>query len=242
MQQLATDAGIDQSVSMIWQVRSKLPDVVKDLLKDEEYNTWADFTKAITELKGSRLVEKQEQRLKQSQELKTLCADLAKIQQRAPQQNPITALQSQLSKMSLNSPAQPTTPLNNSSYMRVPMLPLSQNMQTTYSHQPSTSQQQFIVTEDMKTLVRQLVNATPQQPDSTSGRTAYANQLTQWNTKWGENTRVTHETGYSLKPGTTAISSGECFGCGTHRHNGRNCLLPADHARKQCGGQLPARC
>ncbi|KAG2051604.1 hypothetical protein BDR06DRAFT_1060927 [Suillus hirtellus] len=62
-QQLATDAGIDQSASMIWQVHSKLPDIVKDLLKDEEYNTWAYFMKAVTELKGSRLAEKQEQHL-----------------------------------------------------------------------------------------------------------------------------------------------------------------------------------
>lgn len=77
MLQLATNAGIEQGTSMIWQVRSKLPDVVKDLLKDEEYNTWAEFTKAVTELKGSRLAEKQEQRSKQAQELKSLRADLA---------------------------------------------------------------------------------------------------------------------------------------------------------------------
>jgi hypothetical protein len=38
-------------MSMIWQVHNKLPDVVKDLLKDEEYKTWTEFTKAVTELK-----------------------------------------------------------------------------------------------------------------------------------------------------------------------------------------------
>lgn len=46
---------------MIWQVRSTLPDIAKDLLKDEEYTNWMDFAKAVTELKGNRLVEKQEQ-------------------------------------------------------------------------------------------------------------------------------------------------------------------------------------
>ncbi|KAG1809210.1 hypothetical protein EV424DRAFT_1328472, partial [Suillus variegatus] len=59
--QLATSVGITQSTLMIWQVRSTLPDIVKDLLKDEEYTNWAEFAKAVTELKGSRLVEKQEQ-------------------------------------------------------------------------------------------------------------------------------------------------------------------------------------
>ncbi|KAG0699449.1 hypothetical protein DFH29DRAFT_788411, partial [Suillus ampliporus] len=55
-------------------------------------------------------------------------------------------------------------------------------------------------------------------PDTTAGRTAFATQLAQWNTKWGEHTHVTHETGYPLKPGTAAIGSSECFGCGTHGH------------------------
>ncbi|KAG1841575.1 hypothetical protein F4604DRAFT_1939384 [Suillus subluteus] len=226
--QLATDAGIDQGTSMIWQVRSKLPDVMKDLLKDEEYKAWADFTKAVMELKGSRLAEKQEQQLKQTQELKVLCADLARVQLRTPQQNPITALQSQLNKLTLS----PTASLSNSSYSRVATTPTSQNPQNTYSRQPATSQQQFVIMEDVKTIVRQLVNAIPQQPDSPSGKAAYVNQLAQWNAKWGENTRVTHETGYPLKPGTAAISSGECFGCGTHGHNGRNCPLPGDHAER----------
>lgn len=72
MLQFATSAGIEQSTSMIWQVRNKLPDVVKDLLKDEEYKTWTEFTKAVTELKGSRLAEKQEQKMRQAQELSTL--------------------------------------------------------------------------------------------------------------------------------------------------------------------------
>ncbi|KAG1819820.1 uncharacterized protein BJ212DRAFT_1267320 [Suillus subaureus] len=77
--QLATSVGIAQSTSMIWQVRSTLPDIVKDLLKDEEYTNWTEFAKAVTELKGSRLVEKQEQHNQQTQELNALKTDLACI-------------------------------------------------------------------------------------------------------------------------------------------------------------------
>jgi len=75
--QLATNAGIENGTSMIWQVRSKLLDVVKDLLKDEEYKTWTEFMKAVMVLKGNWLAEKQEQKTKQAQELKALQADLA---------------------------------------------------------------------------------------------------------------------------------------------------------------------
>ncbi|KAG1747281.1 hypothetical protein EDD22DRAFT_958251 [Suillus occidentalis] len=79
--QLAMSTGITQSTLMIWQVRSTLPDIVKDLLKDEEYTDWAEFAKAVTELKGSRLVEKQEQHNRQTQELNALKTDLARIRQ-----------------------------------------------------------------------------------------------------------------------------------------------------------------
>ncbi|KAG1847980.1 hypothetical protein C8R48DRAFT_604549 [Suillus tomentosus] len=230
--QLATDAGIEQSTSMIWQVRSKLPDIVKDLLKDEEYTKWEEFTKAVTELKGSRLVEKQEQYLKQSHELKALRADLARVQTRAPQQNPIAALQSQFNRMSINPTTPPTLPTANNTYNRVPAATNRQNAQPMYNRQPATTQQPLVVTEEMKTMVRQLVQTMPQHPDSAAGKAAYRAQLAQWNARWGENARVTQETGYPLKPGTAAIASSECFACGTHGHNGRDCPLPPNHEER----------
>ncbi|KAG2030203.1 hypothetical protein BDR03DRAFT_878878, partial [Suillus americanus] len=75
--QLAMSAGIAASTSMIWQVREKLPSVVKDLLKDTEYMDWAEFTKEVTELKGMRLMEKKEQHAKQELEVSLLRADVA---------------------------------------------------------------------------------------------------------------------------------------------------------------------
>ncbi|KAG1822216.1 hypothetical protein EV424DRAFT_1322001, partial [Suillus variegatus] len=48
----------------------------------------------------------------------------------------------------------------------------------------------------------------------------------------GEATRVTHEMGYPLKPGTAAIGSSKCFTCGTHGHNRHNCQLPLDHIER----------
>jgi hypothetical protein len=230
--QFATSAGIEQGTSMIWQVRSKLPDVVKDLLKDKEYKTWTEFTKAVTELKGSRLAEKQEQKTKQAQELTTLRADLARVQSRAPLQNSIAALQSQFNKMSVSAPAPSTTPPTNSAFARVPAAFNRQNQQSVYSRQQITTQQPLTITEETKTAVRQLINVLPHQPDTATGQMAYTAQLAQWNAKWGENTRVTQETGYPLKPGTAAVASSECFACGTHGHNGRNCPIPMDHAER----------
>ncbi|KAG2059290.1 hypothetical protein BDR06DRAFT_874057, partial [Suillus hirtellus] len=75
--QLATSTGIASGTSMIWQVRGKLPSMVKDLLKDTEYKDWAEFTKEVMELKGTRLMEKKEQHAKQELEVNLLRADIA---------------------------------------------------------------------------------------------------------------------------------------------------------------------
>ncbi|KAG2074663.1 hypothetical protein BDR04DRAFT_1092869 [Suillus decipiens] len=231
--QLATNTGIAKGSSMIWLVRSKLPDVVKDLLKDQEYNSWKEFTKAVMELEGSRLIEKQEQHSEQSQELRALRADLARVQLRILQQDSEMALlQNQLNKMTISTSTPPAILSSNSTYARVPITANCQNSQSTYSRQPATPQQPMVVTDKLKTTVRQLILMMPHHPDDAIGHAAYAAQLTQWNTKWGESTRVTQETGYPLKPGTAAVASGECFACGTHGHDGQNCPLPLDHAER----------
>ncbi|KIK34010.1 hypothetical protein CY34DRAFT_40114, partial [Suillus luteus UH-Slu-Lm8-n1] len=59
--QLASRAGIAASASMIWQVRGRLPSVIKDLLKADEYADWNAFTTEVKELKGNRVLEKKEQ-------------------------------------------------------------------------------------------------------------------------------------------------------------------------------------
>lgn len=70
--QLASRAGIANSASMIWQVRGKLPSVIKDLLKADEYANWAAFTTEVKELKGNRVLEKKEQHTKQELEVNRL--------------------------------------------------------------------------------------------------------------------------------------------------------------------------
>ncbi|KAG0699448.1 hypothetical protein DFH29DRAFT_877275 [Suillus ampliporus] len=93
----ATRAGITKSTAMIWQVRGRLPSVIKDLLKDDEYKDWTAFTKEVKELKGNRLLEKKEQHIKQEHKVSQLRADVVRLQQRNTSQNPIATIQNQLS-------------------------------------------------------------------------------------------------------------------------------------------------
>ncbi|KAG1733199.1 uncharacterized protein EDB91DRAFT_1084478 [Suillus paluster] len=121
------------------QTSIKLPDVVKDLLKDEEYKTWTEFAKAVTELKGSRLAEKQEQRTRQAQELKALRAEVARVQLQVPPQNPMANLQNQFSKMALSPTIPPHAPSANSTFTRVSATSNQQSQQPTYSLSASHS-------------------------------------------------------------------------------------------------------
>ncbi|KAJ8580333.1 hypothetical protein M405DRAFT_890492 [Rhizopogon salebrosus TDB-379] len=212
--QLATNAGIAQSTSMIWQVRSTLPDTVKDLLKDEEYTDWAAFTKAVSELNGARLVEKQEQYRQRTQELHALRADLTRIQHRTQPQI-LDSLQNQFARMSIR-PTPPVAPTA-STYTRMPTQQIQRAPQS-FSRQPAP-QEPLLITAEMRTAVEMLIANLKHHPNTVVGNAAYATQVTQWNTKWGVAARVTAETGYPLKPGTAAIGSGECFACGTHGHS-----------------------
>jgi hypothetical protein len=230
--QLASRAGIAASASMIWQVRGRLPSVIKDLLKADEYANWTEFTTEVKELKGNRVLEKKEQHSKQELEVNRLRADVARLQQGNPEQNSLAALQNQFARMSVNSAKPANTLPSNSTITRIPTPQVAQNTQPTFRRQQTAPTQPLVITEDMKNSIQQLVSSLLHHPDTPAGHAAYAAQIMQWNMKWGEYTRVTPETGYPLKPGTAAIASSECFNCGTHGHNSRNCVLPADHAER----------
>ncbi|KAG1827349.1 uncharacterized protein BJ212DRAFT_1256638 [Suillus subaureus] len=228
--QLANRAGIAASTSIIWQVRGQLPSIIKDLLKADEYVDWAAFTMEVKGLKGNRFLEKKEQYNRQEYEVNVLCVDVVCLQQCNPTQNSLVALQNQLLQMSINPMKAPNTPLGNSTVLCMPTSQMNQYQQPTFTHQPVTSPQLLMIKEDLKNAIQQLVLSFIHYLDTLAGQAAYTVQIAQWNTKWGEHTRVTQETGYSLKPGTTVIASSKCFNCGTHGYNGQNCVLPANHA------------
>ncbi|KAG1720792.1 uncharacterized protein EDB91DRAFT_1064697 [Suillus paluster] len=60
--QLAMSVGIAKHTSMIWQVQCNLPAIIKDMLVEDEYKDWVEFTEAVVKINGIRLVERVEQK------------------------------------------------------------------------------------------------------------------------------------------------------------------------------------
>jgi hypothetical protein len=68
--------------------------------------------------------------------------------------------------MSISPTTSPSSAPTNSTFTQVPAAFNQQNQQQTYSHQPAAAQQPFVIMEEMKTAVRQLVQTMLQQQDN----------------------------------------------------------------------------
>lgn len=148
-------------------------------MKDTEYVNWAEFTKEVTELKGMRLMEKKEQHAKQELKVSLLHADVVCLQQHNTTQNPITALQNQLSQMMINPSVTSNTSCSNNTVTQAPVQTTTAYQQSTFTHQPTATAQPLTVMEDMKTMVRQLVVLYMHHQDTAMGHTVYAMQIAQ---------------------------------------------------------------
>jgi hypothetical protein len=177
--QLAMSTGIVSSTSMIWQVRGKLPSMVKDLLKDTEYTNWVEFIKEVMELKGTWLMEKKEQHAKQECEVSLLCADVAHLQQCNIMQNLITALQNQFLQMSINPSVKSNTTHSNNTITCTPTQTTMGYLQSTFTCQLNTASQPLVVTKELKITVRQLVALYTHHQDTATRWMAYASQIAQ---------------------------------------------------------------
>ena len=213
---LAKLAKVEKSAVLIWQVREKLPEMVRDLL-DEEYANWEMFTGAVKGLSTGKLKEGKAKLEKQRK-------DEEAMEQRV--RASVSDITSRLQRTSI------TPAIRNPTHVAHTTLPTA----TRFAVQQRPRQQVYNtakpVTEAQREALRLIIETYEQHPPTTTGRQAHQAQVTQWTAKHGENTRVTDLTPYPLTPGTASICSGECFKCGTHGHSGKQCPMPQGDASR----------
>jgi hypothetical protein len=200
VEKLAADIP-DTGNLLVDSIREKLPKAIRKLV-GTKHTTWADFCKAVRELRPSEILEKVEEEreaAKIQQQLKTLMN---------PPPTPSKALSTALRNITLTPNAIPRP-----QFMLRPVAKTT-TQQTTYT--PRSDQERMA---DIR------ANALPIHPDTPAGRAMYDVQVVAW--AQAHSPRKPNEfRPYPLTPGSSPVASGECWTCGQPNHRPVDCQKP----------------
>jgi len=223
---LVNEANLSTKTTHIWQVRDKLPEAIKDIVKSSHAD-WTDFLQVVRDVDLQHIRDAVEKSKKREKERNALESRLRLLE--AAQSSPTAGIRTQLSHTSIVSPQPPLPAPRFTTTSRTP--------DNTFANQTGgQGNLAFITRPNLQTrapmsttqvdALRARLNILPHHPDNDAGRAAYRKQLADWDTKHGSQTRVTEETPYPLRPGTAPICTAECWNCGTNGHRRDACPTP----------------
>lgn len=213
---IAANAGIESTSTYIGLIRKSLPDLIKEKVGTAQKD-WTAFADAVRNVSIEHIKDGVERINKKKAEHEDIVRRLARLE--VTQRTVQTSAQRPAVTQQTTTPTYVATPArNNAQYA----------YKTVTSQQPNAAGGRQSLTPEQRDVLRSLINTLPQHPDTTAGRAAWVAQVIKWEQDHGgSNARVIHTTPYPLKPGTAMVCSGECFRCGVHGHNGRQCPIPA---------------
>jgi hypothetical protein len=208
--ELAKRANIDEGTSYIWQVRDKLPDIIRDKVPAGHEN-WTSFTNAIRNVDITHIKDNVEKRKREAKATDEINARIRMLERAASLQNsPTAGIRAQLHSTSLQPPR--NTFARGTYTPPDPFISRGGGRGNLFNRAPY--QPRKPPTEEQKTTMTNTLASTTQHENTQQGREAYRNQLIEWAKLYGANTKVSERTPFPLKPGTAPAGSGECYGCG----------------------------
>ena len=208
----------DPAGLLIPEVRRLLPEVIRDRI-DSEFANWGDFTKAVKAISKSTI----DDTLERTKTLRHAIDEsrAATAAARALlQQSPTAPLRHMLRNTTISQ--YPQAPFPQPQFQQPPSFPST----PAPTSRGQTGQAPFVFRSIELRAADARTNALPQHPKTPAGLALYAAQVVAWNKAFPGRLKANEYCPYPLTPGTVAIGSNECFGCGQVRHRAPECPNP----------------
>jgi hypothetical protein len=228
---LVSEVTPEISTQFIWQVKDKLPGVVRDRLTGS-YTTWTAFTTAIKGVDITTVKEAMKRERELEEMKKVVSAIQAKEKEREREWSRRMA-EVEKDMVLRRPPDSPTAPLRHG----LTSISISGASGGARSGLPranlfgaasraGTRAVEPEVTPELCDRIRDLIARYPVQPMSDQGMREYGQQIKAWMERHPNTRLASWETGYPLRPGTKPVCSKECWQCGQGFHKGEKCISP----------------
>ena len=228
----------DPAGLLIPEVRRLLPEVVRDRI-GSDFTTWEDFTNAIKAISKSSIDDALAKDKKVRLVIEESRAATAAARAILLQQSPTAPLRHMLRNTAISPYPQSPVPQPQFHQNAPPSSPQSSALGTRGPQAPGAQAPAAFHSNELWAADAR-ANALPHHHNTPAGRALYVEQVAAWNKAFPGRLKANEFCPYPLTPGTAALGSNECFGCGQVGHRAPDCPNPGSLPQHERGWRVVA--